>query len=62
LHEGGVAAIPELLDTLDIKGTIVAIDAMRCQLDIVAKIVACCADYVLGVKAKIIVAHQERHN
>ena len=45
-----ITAIPELLATLDIKGTIITIDAMGCQHDIAAKIVAGGADYVLGVK------------
>jgi hypothetical protein len=42
--------IPELLATLDIKGAIITIDAMGCQHNIAAKIVASGADYVLGVK------------
>jgi predicted transposase YbfD/YdcC len=45
-----ITVIPELLETLDIKGTIITIDAMGCQHDIAAKIVAGGADYVLGVK------------
>nr|WP_035787548.1 ISAs1 family transposase [Janthinobacterium sp. CG3] len=45
-----ITAIPELLDTLDVKGAIITIDAMGCQRDIAAKIVANGADYVLGVK------------
>ena len=45
-----ITAIPELLATLDIKGTIITIEAMGCQHDIAAKIVASGADYVLGVK------------
>jgi hypothetical protein len=45
-------AIPELLATLDIKGAITTIEAMRCQHDIPAKTVASGADCVLGVKDK----------
>ncbi len=46
-----ITAIPELLATLDIKGAVITIDAMGCQHDIAAKIVASGADYVLGVKS-----------
>jgi predicted transposase YbfD/YdcC len=45
-----ITAIPELLNALDIKGSIITIDAMGCQHDIAAKIMQCGADYVLGVK------------
>lgn len=45
-----ITAIPELLATLDIKGATITIDAMGCQHDIAATIVAGGADYVLGVK------------
>ncbi|MBI3903514.1 MAG: ISAs1 family transposase, partial [Nitrosomonadales bacterium] len=45
-----ITAIPELLSALDIKGSIITIDAMGCQHDIAAKIVQNGADYVLGVK------------
>lgn len=45
-----ITAIPALLDALDIKGSIITIDAMGCQHDIAAKIVQSGADYVLGVK------------
>jgi predicted transposase YbfD/YdcC len=45
-----ITAIPELLATLDIKGAIITIEAMGCQHDIPAKIVASGADCVLGVK------------
>nr|WP_035627828.1 ISAs1 family transposase [Herminiimonas sp. CN] len=45
-----ITAIPELLSALDIKGSIITIDAMGCQHDIAAKIVQSGADYVLGVK------------
>lgn len=45
-----ITAIPELLSTLDIKGAIITIDAMGCQHEIAARIVASEAHYVLGVK------------
>ena len=45
-----ITAIPQLLATLDIKGAVITIDAMGCQHDVAAKIVAGGADYVLGVK------------
>jgi predicted transposase YbfD/YdcC len=46
-----ITAIPELLDLLFIKGSIVTIDAMGCQKDIATKIVKeKKADYVLSLK------------
>jgi predicted transposase YbfD/YdcC len=45
-----ITAIPELLDLLTVKGSIVTIDAMGCQKEIAAKIVAKDADYVLALK------------
>ena len=45
-----IIAIPALLDMLVIEGAIVSIDAMGCQRDIAAKIVAKKADYVLALK------------
>lgn len=45
-----ITAIPQLLDLLDIKGSIVTIDAMGCQKKIAEKIRAKGADYVLAVK------------
>jgi predicted transposase YbfD/YdcC len=46
-----ITAIPELLDLLFIKGSIVTIDAMGCQKDIAKKIVKeKKADYVLALK------------
>jgi predicted transposase YbfD/YdcC len=46
-----ITAIPELLDTLHLKGAIVTLDAMGCQKDIAARIRAKGADYLLGLKA-----------
>jgi predicted transposase YbfD/YdcC len=49
-----ITAIPELLDQLaeagQLKGALVTIDAMGCQVDIADKIVAHKADYVLALK------------
>lgn len=45
-----ITAIPELLEALSIKDTIVTIDAMGCQRDIAEKIREKDADYILAVK------------
>jgi predicted transposase YbfD/YdcC len=49
-----ITAIPELLDDLSergqLKGALVSIDAMGCQVEIADKIVAHGADYVLALK------------
>src|SRR6267154_1470921 len=45
-----IPAIPKLLELLDLHGALVTIDAMGCQKDIAAKIVAGGGDYVLAVK------------
>jgi predicted transposase YbfD/YdcC len=45
-----ITAIPELLKILELSGCLVTIDAMGCQTDIAAAIVAGGADYVLAVK------------
>ena len=45
-----ISAIPQLLDLLDIKGSIVTIDAMGCQKAIATKIKEKEADYVIAVK------------
>ena len=45
-----ITAIPQLLEILDIEGTIVTIDAMGCQTDIAEKIVEKKANYVLALK------------
>lgn len=45
-----ITAIPNLIDMLDIKGSIVTIDAMGCQKTIAGKIVEAGGDYVLAVK------------
>jgi predicted transposase YbfD/YdcC len=45
-----ITAIPELLNTLKLKGCIVTIDAMGCQTAITRKIVEQRGDYVIGLK------------
>jgi predicted transposase YbfD/YdcC len=45
-----ITAIPELLKVLSLKGAIVTLDAMGCQKNIVAQIVAKEADYVITLK------------
>ncbi|QZT38635.1 ISAs1 family transposase [Halosquirtibacter xylanolyticus] len=45
-----IIAIPELLGLITIKGMIVTIDAMGCQLDIAKKIIENQGDYILQVK------------
>ena len=45
-----ITAIPQLLDTIDIKGDTVTIDAMGCQKEIAQKIRQKDADYILMVK------------
>jgi predicted transposase YbfD/YdcC len=45
-----ITAIPELLQALEISGCIITIDAMGCQKEIAADVVAQDADYVLALK------------
>jgi predicted transposase YbfD/YdcC len=45
-----ITAIPELLRVLELTGCIVTLDAMGCQKEIAAQIVAKGADYVLALK------------
>jgi predicted transposase YbfD/YdcC len=45
-----ITAIPKLLQMLEIKGTLVTIDAMGCQVEIAQQIINQQADYVLAVK------------
>jgi predicted transposase YbfD/YdcC len=45
-----ITAIPELLKLLELHGAIVTIDALGCQKEIAAQIVAGGGDYVLAVK------------
>ena len=52
-----ITAIPLLLELLDLKGATVTIDAMGCQKEIAAKIVAGSGDYVLALKGN----HEKLH-
>jgi predicted transposase YbfD/YdcC len=45
-----ITAVPELLDMLDVEGSIITADAMSCQKAIAAKITERRADYVIGLK------------
>ena len=45
-----ITAIPKMLDTMDIKGAVVTIDAMGCQVDIAEKIIEREANYLLALK------------
>jgi predicted transposase YbfD/YdcC len=54
-----ITAIPELLDMLDVRGSVVTIDAMGCQKSIAAKISDKEADYVLGLKGNQSNLHED---
>jgi predicted transposase YbfD/YdcC len=54
-----ITAIPQLLELLDLKDSVVTIDAMGCQKEIAAKIVAKDADYVLAVKDNQPTLHEQ---
>lgn len=54
-----ITAIPELLHALELEGCVVTIDAMGCQKDIAAKIIAKKADYVLALKGNHATVHEE---
>ena len=53
-----ITAIPQLLEMLELNGAIVSIDAMGCQREIAAKIVAGQGDYVLQVKMNQLKLHE----
>ena len=57
-----ITAIPELLDTLRLKGCIVTIDAMGCQTAITKKIQDQRGDYVIGLKGNQGNLHAEAVN
>jgi predicted transposase YbfD/YdcC len=57
--ENEIVAIPELLNSLRIRGYTVTIDAMGCQKEIAKKIVSKKADFVLAVKGNQGTLHQE---
>ena len=45
-----LVAIPQVLDLLEVKGSVVTLDAMGCQRAVAAELVAKGADYVLALK------------
>jgi len=57
--ENEIVAIPQLLDEISIKDTVVTIDAMGCQADIAKKIIDKKADYVLALKGNQKNLHQD---
>jgi predicted transposase YbfD/YdcC len=54
-----ITAIPDLLDMLNIAGSVVTIDAMGCQTDIAKKIISKGGDYVLACKENQPTLHEE---
>src|SRR3954471_7899241 len=54
-----ITAIPRLLELLDLSGALVTIDAMGCQKEIAAKIIAGGGDYILAVKDNQPPLHQD---
>ena len=54
-----ITAIPKLLDMLDVKGSIITIDAMGCQVDIAKKIREMKANYILAVKDNQELLHED---
>lgn len=54
-----ITAIPKLLELLDIRGSIVTIDAMGCQRAIAARIIAGEGDYVLALKGNQSQLHED---
>lgn len=57
--ENEIVAIPDLLADLYLKGSIVTIDAIGCQKEIAAQIIAKRADYVLALKSNQPKFHQD---
>lgn len=57
-----ITAIPDLLQTLKLKGCIVTIDAIGCQTAIVEEIKSRGGDYVLGLKGNQGTLHDEAEN
>lgn len=50
-HENEITALPDLLAQVVVTGAVVTIDAMGCQRDVAATIIAKQGDYVLALKA-----------
>jgi predicted transposase YbfD/YdcC len=54
-----ITAIPELLDQIDVAGSVITIDAAGCQREIAAKIIDGGGDYVLALKGNQGTLHQQ---
>jgi predicted transposase YbfD/YdcC len=54
-----ISAIPEAIECLDIKGSIVTIDAMGCQKSIAKQIIDKKADYIFGLKENHVKLYHE---
>ena len=54
-----ITAIPRLIELLDIRGATVTVDAMGCQREIAAQIIAQGGDYLMGLKGNQGTAHRE---
>lgn len=54
-----ITAIPELLEILDLAGSIVTIDAMGCQSEVTEKIIEEKADYVIALKGNQGALHED---
>jgi len=57
-----ITAIPQLLQCLELKGSLITIDAMGCQKNIAKEIVSLEADYLLAVKDNHPTVHQAIQN
>jgi predicted transposase YbfD/YdcC len=53
-----ITAIPELIKTLNLKGSVVTIDAVACQKKIVQGIIEKNADYIIGLKGNQKTLHE----
>jgi predicted transposase YbfD/YdcC len=56
---GELAALPELLDGLDLKGCLVSLDALACQPPVAGRIVSRGGDYLITLKGNQKKAHAE---
>lgn len=54
-----ITAIPQLIDSLELEGSVVSIDAIGCQIEIADKIIDAKADFLLAVKANQGDLHEE---
>ncbi len=54
-----ITAIPELSKQLDVRGSVVSLDAMGCQKTIVKEIRNAGADYLFGLKGNQPTLHEE---